>query len=74
MKVSYIRYDYNDKGNDKILRDETFFEADGGPHIERDCDGTICLSLGRANLELEDSEFLEIVDAVSKFFWGQSWS
>jgi len=72
MKARCIDYDYNAPENDSVFR--RILEIQDS-QITRDHDGNISLSLGGLVLEFDsDKEFFLVVNLISKFFWGQSWS
>ena len=72
MNARCIDYDYNAPENDSIFRRELEILDS---KIARDHDGDISLSLGGLVLEFDsDREFFLLVNLISKFFWGQSWS
>ena len=72
MNARCIDYDYNAPENDSVFRRDLEIQDS---KIARDHDGDISLSLGGLVLGFEnDREFFLLVNLISKFFWGQSWS
>ena len=69
MKISYIKYDFDNPGNDTFFREEICTISSS---ITRDCDGIITMNLGGLKQTFDsDEEFVMFTNLVSKFYWNQ---